>query len=63
MALGGPLPILLKDGYKGLLARPVTASGGLGLLLPPSLPVILYAVVANIPADSLYLAGLLRAYC
>jgi len=61
MALGGLLlPILLKDGYKeGFSLGLVTASGSLGLLLPPSLPVILYAVVANVPADSLYLAGLL----
>jgi hypothetical protein len=36
----------------------VTASGSLGLLLPPSLPVILYAIVAKVPPDSLYLAGL-----
>ncbi|HKQ56366.1 MAG TPA: TRAP transporter large permease subunit [Candidatus Eisenbacteria bacterium] len=60
MALGGLLyPILRDEGYKedfslGL----VTASGSLGLLLPPSLPVILYAVVASVPPDSLYLAGL-----
>jgi tripartite ATP-independent transporter DctM subunit len=61
MALGGLLlPILLKDGYReGFALGLVTASGSLGLLLPPSLPVILYAVVANVPADSLYLAGLL----
>lgn len=60
MALGGLLlPILLKDGYpEGFSLGLVTASGSLGLLLPPSLPVILYAVVANVPADSLYLAGL-----
>ncbi len=61
MALGGLLlPILIKDGYpEGFSLGLVTASGSLGLLLPPSLPVILYAVVANVPADSLYLAGLL----
>src|ERR1051325_3132804 len=61
MALGGLLlPVLLKDGYpEGFSLGLVTASGSLGLLLPPSLPVILYAVVANVPADSLYLAGLL----
>jgi len=61
MALGGLLlPILLKDGYpEGFSLGLVTASGSLGLLLPPSLPVILYAVVANVPADSLYLAGFL----
>jgi TRAP-type mannitol/chloroaromatic compound transport system permease large subunit len=61
MALGGLLlPVLLKDGYpEGFSLGLVTASGSLGLLLPPSLPVILYAVVANVPADQLYLAGLL----
>ena len=41
----------------------VTASGSLGLLFPPSLPVILYAVVASSrdrrAADQLYVAGLL----
>lgn len=60
MALGGLLyPILLKDKYpEGFSLGLVTASGSLGLLFPPSLPVILYAIVANVPADSLYLAGL-----
>ncbi len=61
MALGGLLyPILRDDKYpEGFSLGLVTASGSLGLLLPPSLPVILYAVVANVPADSLYIAGLL----
>jgi len=61
MALGGLLlPILLQEGYpEGFSLGLVTASGSLGLLFPPSLPVILYAIVASVPADSLYLAGLL----
>ncbi|TMQ73799.1 MAG: TRAP transporter large permease subunit [Candidatus Eisenbacteria bacterium] len=60
IALGGLLyPILRNEGYEeGFSLGLVTASGSLGLLLPPSLPVILYSVVANVPADSLYLAGL-----
>ncbi len=60
MALGGLLfPILLEEGYpEGFSLGLVTAAGSLGLLLPPSLPVILYAIVANVPASSLYLAGL-----
>jgi tripartite ATP-independent transporter DctM subunit len=60
MALGGLLyPILIEDNYpESFSLGLVTASGSLGLLLPPSLPVILYAIVANVPADSLYLAGL-----
>ena len=60
MALGGVLyPILRKEGYSERFSLGiVTASGSLGLLFPPSLPVILYSVVANVPADSLFLAGL-----
>jgi len=61
LALGGLLlPALVKDGYRerfslGLL----TASGSLGLLLPPALPLILYAVVAEQPIDDMFLGGLL----
>ena len=61
IALGGLLyPILREENYsEGFSLGLVTASGSLGLLLPPSLPVILYSVVANVPADSLFLAGLI----
>ena len=61
LALGGVLfPALLKDGYRerfslGLL----TASGSLGLLLPPSLPLMLYGVVAQMPIENLFIGGLL----
>ncbi len=65
IAIGGlVLPMLVKDGYpEGFSLGLVTAAGSLGLLFPPSLPVILYSVVASVgetsvPADSLYLAGL-----
>ncbi len=66
IAVGGlVLPMLRQDGYpEGFSLGLVTAAGSLGLLFPPSLPVILYSVVAgtrehNVPADMLYLAGLL----
>ncbi|HEU5361344.1 MAG TPA: TRAP transporter large permease subunit, partial [Candidatus Deferrimicrobiaceae bacterium] len=61
VALGGILlPALLAERYPerfsfGLL----TASGSLGLLFPPCLPVILYAVVAGIPVDKMFLGGVL----
>ena len=60
IALGGLVyPILRDDGYpEGFSLGLVTAAGSLGLLFPPSLPVILYSVVASVPADSLYIAGL-----
>ncbi len=66
IALGGLLyPMLLKDRYpQDFSLGLVTAAGSLGLLFPPSLPVILYSVVAsgaemNVPADALYIAGVL----
>jgi tripartite ATP-independent transporter DctM subunit len=61
LALGGLLlPALLKDGYPdrfsiGLL----TASGSLGLLLPPALPLILYAIVAEISVSEMMAGGIL----
>ncbi|HUK35811.1 MAG TPA: TRAP transporter large permease subunit [Vicinamibacterales bacterium] len=61
LAVGGVLfPALLKEGYRdqfslGLL----TTSGSLGLLLPPSLPLILYAVVAQVPIEDLFIGGIL----
>jgi len=61
IAMGGLLlPALTMDGYNrrfnlGLL----TASGSLGLLFPPSLPLILYGYVASVSIDKLFLAGLL----
>jgi C4-dicarboxylate transporter DctM subunit len=61
LALGGLLfPALVADGYRerfsiGLL----TASGSLGLLLPPALPLILYGIVAQLPIEDLFIAGLL----
>jgi C4-dicarboxylate transporter DctM subunit len=66
IALGGLVyPILREDGYpEGFSLGLVTAAGSLGLLFPPSLPVVLYSVVASqgssqgVPAESLYIAGL-----
>ncbi|HBH28813.1 MAG: TRAP transporter large permease subunit [Desulfofustis sp. PB-SRB1] len=63
-ALGGLLlPALLKDNYPerfslGLL----TSSGSLGLLFPPSLPLILYGVVAETRIDHLFLAGIVPGF-
>jgi len=60
LALGGlVLPILLSEKYpEGFSLGLVTASGSLGLLFFPSLPVLLYAVVARQSPTDLYDAGL-----
>jgi tripartite ATP-independent transporter DctM subunit len=61
VALGGLLyPILLKENYPERFSLGlVTTSGSLGLLFPPSLPIILYGLVASISIDKLFAAGLL----
>ena len=37
----------------------MTSSGSLGLLFPPSLPLILYGLVAQVNIDQLFIAGLI----
>jgi tripartite ATP-independent transporter DctM subunit len=61
LALGGVLfPALLRDGYRERFSLGLmTASGSLGLLLPPALPLILYGVVAQIPIEDLFIGGIL----
>jgi tripartite ATP-independent transporter DctM subunit len=61
VALGGLLyPMLLRQGYSRSYALGLlTCSGSLGLLFPPSLPIILYGLVARVSIDELFLAGLL----
>jgi C4-dicarboxylate transporter, DctM subunit len=63
-ALGGLLlPSLLKDGYsKRFSLGLITSSGSLGLLFPPSLPLILYGVISESRIDHLFLAGILPGY-
>ena len=64
LALGGLLlPILTRAGYDerfsiGLLV----ASGSIGLLFPPSLPVILYGVVAQVPIDKMFMSGVVPGF-
>ncbi len=61
IALGAILyPALKQDGYgdKFNLGL-VTSSGSLGLLFAPSLPLILYGVVADVSIDDLFRAGVL----
>ncbi|MCH8070830.1 MAG: TRAP transporter large permease subunit [Proteobacteria bacterium] len=61
IALGAILyPALKQDGYPDNFSLGlVTTSGSLGLLFAPSLPLILYAVVAEVSIDNLFRAGIL----
>ncbi len=61
LALGGLLYIILMNGrYKrkfsiGLL----TASGSIGLLFAPSLPIILYGVIAQVSIKDMFIGGII----
>ncbi len=59
IALGGLLyPMLIKEGYNEKFTLGlITTSGSLGLLFPPSLPIILYGIIAKVDIDKLFLAG------
>lgn len=61
IAVGGLLfPAMIKDRYPEKFALGlITSSGSLGLLFPPSLPLILYGVVSGVRVDQLFLAGIL----
>jgi len=61
IALGGLLfPVLINEQYPEKFSLGLmTSSGSRGLLLPPSLPIILYGLVAQISIDKLFLAGLI----
>ncbi len=64
IALGGLLlPILSKQGYSEHFSLGlITASGSLGLLFPPSLPIILYGLVGKVDIDRLFLAGIVPCF-
>ena len=61
LALGGLLmPVLIKEGYsKKFSLGLITVAGSLGLLFPPSLPLIIYGVTAGISIKSVFLAGII----
>lgn len=63
LALGGLLlPMLLKAGYpeqRGIGL--VTSASALGVLLAPSVPLIMYAVIARVPIEQMFVAGIVPA--
>ncbi|MBT3361362.1 MAG: TRAP transporter large permease [Rhodospirillales bacterium] len=60
-AIGGiMLPGMFKRGYDRDFGAAVAASGGaLGILIPPSNPMIIFGVVASVSITQLFMAGLI----
>ena len=61
IALGGILlPAMSRGKYPEVFSLGLlTTSGTLGLLFPPSLPLIIYAIVAKVRIDQLFIAGII----
>ena len=61
IALGGLLyPALRSDLYRDKFSIGlITTSGSLGLLFPPSLPLILYGIISKSSIDHLFIAGIM----
>jgi C4-dicarboxylate transporter DctM subunit len=54
------VPPMLKKGYSpGLASGTVAAGGTLGILIPPSIPFILYGIIAEESIGKLFIAGVL----
>jgi C4-dicarboxylate transporter, DctM subunit len=61
IALGGLLlPMMINEKYpEDFSLGLITSSGSVGLLFPPSLPIIIYGIVAMVSIDKLFVAGII----
>ncbi|MCP5149132.1 MAG: TRAP transporter large permease [Ectothiorhodospiraceae bacterium] len=52
------IPAMIRHGYAPPFAGAVASTGGtLGIMIPPSNPMIIYAVVANVSVTQMFIAG------
>jgi len=62
MAIGASiaLPELLKRGYdKRMISGVIQAGSSLGIMVPPSVVLVLYGMIARVPVGRLWLAGII----
>ena len=54
------IPAMIRNGYSPPFAGAVASTGGtLGIMIPPSNPMIIYAVVANVSVTGMFTAGII----
>ncbi len=54
------LPAMVRQGYpKGFGAGVITTSGALGILIPPSIVMVMYSVTTNTSVGQLFMAGVI----
>lgn len=57
------IPAMVRRGYSAEYAAGVCATGGtLGILIPPSNPMIVYGVIANVSISTLFMAGFVPGF-
>ncbi|MCD8163744.1 MAG: TRAP transporter large permease [Synergistaceae bacterium] len=63
-AVGGmTIPLLVSLGYdKRFCTAMVAVSGGLGVIIPPSIPFVLYSLATGVSTGALFLAGVLPGF-
>jgi C4-dicarboxylate transporter DctM subunit len=53
------IPMMVREGYNKYYATGLTCvAGGLGVIVPPSYPMVLYGVTCNTPIGTLFVAGI-----
>lgn len=60
-AIGGiMIPTMVKDNYKADFSAGIVASGGtLGIIIPPSIPLVIYGVITSTSIGKLFIAGII----
>lgn len=60
-AIGGVLiPAMVRQGYnKNFATALVASSGGIGMIIPPSIPFIIYAMLAEVSVGTMFIAGII----
>ena len=56
------IPKLMENGYKKNFPLASFASGGLGILIPPSVPLIVYAAVVEISVGDLFISAMVPGF-
>jgi len=54
------IPLLVEQGYDKKFVTGITAvSAGVGIILPPSIPLVIYAIAANTSIGDMFMAGII----
>lgn len=54
------LPAMIKSGYRpGFSSGLIASAGSLGVVIPPSIPMVIYASSANVSVTALFMAGII----